>query len=233
MVKTMPNAQLMDEVEEWEQFFRAIVVELNLRRQVWKESGTESWDDVDHKEYPLEVILVDELRVVTQSPVSLEHMTTLVTRGRKFGMHVIGATQHPNPDVVPREVSMNFPVRICFKVPQRYESETILGRKGAEFLPDYPGRVLATVATPPIQVQTPKMPNGQATVSSPFGDVDAKIKSALSSGELGLTQLRSIFPRKQWEGIGRERLEKLVESGQVVKQETQTAGRPITTYKLP
>lgn len=233
IVKTMANAQLMDEVEEWEQFFSASVAELNLRRNVWKENSIENWDDVNHQEYPLEVILVDELRVVTQSPVSLQHLTTLVTRGRKFGFHVIGATQHPNPDVVPREVSMNFPVRICFKVPQRYESETILGRKGAELLPDYPGRVLATVSTPPIPVQTPKVGSAPVQVSSPLDDLDKKIKAALQPGEVGLTQLRSQFSRKLWEGLGKERLYKLVELGEVVKSESNTGGRPTTTYKLP
>jgi S-DNA-T family DNA segregation ATPase FtsK/SpoIIIE len=47
---------------------------------------------------------------------------------------VILATQRPSVDVITGMIKANFPARIAFKVSQREDSKTILGRNGAEHL---------------------------------------------------------------------------------------------------
>jgi S-DNA-T family DNA segregation ATPase FtsK/SpoIIIE len=50
------------------------------------------------------------------------------------GNHLILATQSPSVDVITGMIKANFPARIAFKVSQREDSKTILGRQGAEHL---------------------------------------------------------------------------------------------------
>jgi len=47
---------------------------------------------------------------------------------------VILATQRPSVDVITGMIKANFPARMAFKVSQREDSKTILGRMGAEHL---------------------------------------------------------------------------------------------------
>ena len=47
---------------------------------------------------------------------------------------MILATQRPSVDVITGMIKANFPARIAFKVSQREDSKTILGRQGAEHL---------------------------------------------------------------------------------------------------
>lgn len=85
---------------------------------------------------PSIVLVVDEfadLMMVAAKDVEAA-IARLAQKARAAGLHVILATQRPSVDVITGMIKANFPSRIAYKVSQREDSKTILGRNGAEHL---------------------------------------------------------------------------------------------------
>ncbi|MCB9666523.1 MAG: DNA translocase FtsK 4TM domain-containing protein [Myxococcales bacterium] len=105
------------------------------RRMKQLELG-ETTDQVKAEKLPHIVVVVDEfadLIMVAAKDVEAA-ITRLAQKARAAGIHVILATQRPSVDVITGVIKANFPTRIAFKVSQREDSKTILGRSGAEHL---------------------------------------------------------------------------------------------------
>ncbi|MEM9189622.1 MAG: DNA translocase FtsK 4TM domain-containing protein [Myxococcota bacterium] len=92
--------------------------------------------DAKPEKLPYVVVVVDEfadLMMVAAKDVEAA-IARLAQKARAAGIHVILATQRPSVDVITGMIKANFPARMAFKVSQREDSKTILGRVGAEHL---------------------------------------------------------------------------------------------------
>jgi S-DNA-T family DNA segregation ATPase FtsK/SpoIIIE len=88
------------------------------------------------RKLPYIVVVVDEfadLMMVSAKDVEA-CIARLAQKARAAGIHVILATQRPSVDVITGMIKANFPARMAFKVSQREDSKTILGRIGAQNL---------------------------------------------------------------------------------------------------
>ncbi|HKU38648.1 MAG TPA: DNA translocase FtsK, partial [Polyangiales bacterium] len=96
-------------------------------------SDAEDWKP---ERLPSIVLVVDEfadLMMVAAKDVEAA-VARLAQKARAAGIHVLLATQRPSVDVITGMIKANFPSRVGYKVSQREDSKTILGRTGAEHL---------------------------------------------------------------------------------------------------
>lgn len=77
------------------------------------------------------VLFVDEVQML--SPVHMGIIRDIAERGRKHGVHLVLATQHPRHDVLDRRVTANLGVRVIGRVADA-KAAALVGMPGAERL---------------------------------------------------------------------------------------------------
>ena len=80
-----------------------------------------------------------------------ENLRVLLQKGRSTGFRIMAATQRASVKVITGDAKVNFPVKICFRVPKEIDSKVVLDEAGAEGLggmgdgliksPEYPETV--------------------------------------------------------------------------------------------
>ena len=87
------------------------------------------------------VIVIDELadligpaRDRSEAKLNSDKLSTLASRSRAAGIHIIASTQRPDVKLIKGQIKANLPTRLSFRLPSSQDSRTILNTKGAENL---------------------------------------------------------------------------------------------------
>lgn len=118
------------------QFISRAVDTMNERYREMAETGKKQWEG-EHI-----WIIIDEMADLLQSNrLSTTALCTKIVRlGRAANIHLIAATQNPTRDDgggLPLDIAQNFTAAIALRCRSDIESENIIGKAGAEFLPRY------------------------------------------------------------------------------------------------
>ena len=116
---------------------------------------------------------------------AINTLINIARKGRAFGVSLIVATQHPTADVINSQIKANLPIAIAFQTRTHSESQTILGRKGAETL-DRPGLALTFIGGQWKKVQTLRV--GQTAAQAIVGQVSGPSAEVLSPVERDLVR---------------------------------------------
>jgi S-DNA-T family DNA segregation ATPase FtsK/SpoIIIE len=103
-------------------------------------------------------LIIDEAADLADNKVAMELITDIVRKGRGSGYYVIYSTQYPSMQAVSSQIKRNIPTRLSFLLDSSTASVTVLDTKGAEDLPDIPGRGIYKDTKTKI-IQTPFMSN--------------------------------------------------------------------------
>jgi DNA segregation ATPase FtsK/SpoIIIE, S-DNA-T family len=103
-------------------------------------------------------LIIDEAADLADNRVAMELITEIVRKGRGGGYYCIYATQYPSMQAVSPQIKRNIPARLSYVLDSSSASVTVLDSKGAEELPDMPGRGIYK-DTKRVIVQTPFMNN--------------------------------------------------------------------------
>ncbi|MBN1232226.1 MAG: DNA translocase FtsK 4TM domain-containing protein [Candidatus Coatesbacteria bacterium] len=107
-----------------------------LQKLISENDEMKDINEEELKPIPYIIIIIDEyadLKMTTGKEVEIP-ITRLAQKARAVGIHIILATQRPEVKIIGGLIKSNFPSRISFQVPSKYDSRTILDRIGAEKL---------------------------------------------------------------------------------------------------
>jgi len=127
------------------------------RKKLFMSAGTINIEQYNRrntsKQLKYNVLLIDELGIFRERPGSdkeekkilqaaMASLCDLGSVGRKYGIHLILATQKPSAEIVPGLLKDNIPASIAFPIKTVYGSMSILGHGGAQHLPRIRGRCI-------------------------------------------------------------------------------------------
>ena len=76
----------------------------------------------------------DNGRIIGRAKSLEENLRMLLQKGRSLGFRVMAATQRASVKVITGDTKVNFPARVCFRVPSEIDSKVVLDETGAEML---------------------------------------------------------------------------------------------------
>jgi len=103
-----------------------------LRKQGKEEEAKKREADL----WPYIILVIDEMAdlVLAEKKMFTQKLACISQMARAAGICIISATQRPSVDVLPGKIKVNFPARVCFRVPSAVDGKTVLNYKGAETL---------------------------------------------------------------------------------------------------
>jgi DNA polymerase III delta prime subunit len=163
-----------------------IRAEVKRRQEMFIEDGVRNIDgwNARHRirHLPYWLVIIDEVQnVMLDSELGkpTENMLARIAAiARKFGIHLVIATQRPSTDVVTGLIKANFPARVAFNMASHHDSMTVLGNGDAASL-GQPGLLIYSHATHYWTAQAPFI--SEALVRD--------IVERAASGEPALTEL--------------------------------------------
>lgn len=107
------------------------------RYHMMEQKNEELWTEADGTQI---YIIIEELADLMVCPVCKQiklAIQRLTQKGRAAGLHIIACTQAPSRKIIPAEITLNFTGRFALACESGIESKQIIGRAGAEDLPDH------------------------------------------------------------------------------------------------
>ncbi len=113
-------------VEEGTDMLREIRQIMQERISLLKSNGMRKI--VDHPDLPPIVVVIEEMISFAAERKFQTELRDIISKGRKLGVIVVGAIQHPTVAVLPSEIRENFTRRVAFRTATIDQSEAVLGR---------------------------------------------------------------------------------------------------------
>lgn len=127
--------QLETNFTEILQLLRDLIVTMDKRYKSMAKNGITQYDGKHI------YIIIDEIASIMTDKTVKKDFAFLVQKiamlGRACNIHLICATQAPNRDVIPANLTVDFDGRIALRCNDRIESRQLIKRNGAETLPKH------------------------------------------------------------------------------------------------
>jgi S-DNA-T family DNA segregation ATPase FtsK/SpoIIIE len=129
---------IVNDADEAVEALREVVDEMDKRYRILAGSGSKNIAQHNTRAEPLPriVVVIDELAdLVLRAKDDVEEaLQRLAQLARAAGIHLVAATQRPSAELIPADITANFPSRIAFRVSSGVNSRVILDEMGAEKL---------------------------------------------------------------------------------------------------
>lgn len=125
---------------------------IDIRLEFMEQKGIRKWDtrygpliaclmdegaevfDIDIQQRPGETITAAETRSKGELKSREQAAMSTARRGRAAGVTLMIATQHPTHDVIPMQIKMNCPLKVCCYVESKTAINVILGEGASQML---------------------------------------------------------------------------------------------------
>ena len=145
MYRDLPHllCPIVKEPKEAKVALKKLCDEMDRRYDLFEKSGVvrirdynEDYCEYAHKKkLPFIVAVVDEFaELVMQEKEVADYVLRIGQKARAAGIHLIIATQRPDTKVITGTIKSNLPTRVALTTASYFDSQTILGVKGAEEL---------------------------------------------------------------------------------------------------